>query len=574
MEGVTRQARRAGAEATRGGTARPAPWRRATVLAALMLAAFTLNTVESLPVGLLEPVATGLGVSVPAAGLLVTRYGMTVAVASVPLAHALRSVPRRHVLAGLLTALVVSSVVSALAPSYGVLLAGRLTAALAQALFWAVMGPVAVGLFAPEVRGRVVGALSVAGSLALVLGVPAAAWLGRLGGWRLPFALPAVPGLVCLVTIAALLPVSRPEEEPAAYAAGPDARRFKAVLAAGFLSATGAFAGYTYLVAFLDRVSGFAPAAVGVLLSVFGAACLAGVGVTAVALDRFPRPALTAAVTVQTVGMLGLYAAGDRPAAAVLFLVLTGGALRPVFMAAQHAMLDCAPGRTDLALAANSGCYNAGIAAGAALGALILSHAGPRGVFLAGGLLTASAGVVLLGGHLPRRRPAGRAGAAPRRAARPGRCRGGTRGHRRCMDVLRSSARAADSRPMAVAARAGFAARGLLYVLVAVIALRIALGVPAASGRPTGAARSVSWPGGRSGWHCCGSSASHWPGWPCGGCRRRCSAPRAPTVPRSAGGWRPCSVACSTVSSRTRCSPTRPGTGAAAVARPTGRPTM
>ncbi|GAA2229236.1 MFS transporter [Streptomyces nogalater] len=414
MNGAVRQARRAGAQEARGVTARPAPWHRAAVLAALMLAAFTLNTVESLPVGLLEPVAAGLRVSVPAAGLLVTGYGLTVAVASVPLARLLRAVPRRHVLAGLLAALVVSSVVSALAASYGVLLAARMTAALAQALFWAVMGPVAVGLFAPEVRGRVVGALSVAGSLALVLGVPAATWLGRHGGWRLPFALPAVLGLVSLVTIAALLPTSRPEEEPAAYAAGPDARRFGTVLAAGFLSATGAFAGYTYIVAFLGRVSGFAPGTVDVLLSVFGAACLAGVSLTAVALDRFPHSSLTTAVTVQTVGMLGLYAAGDRPAAAVVFLVLTGGALGPVFMAAQHAMLQCAPGRTDLALAANSACYHAGIAAGAALGALILPHAGPRGVFLAGGLLTAGAAVVLLGGHPPRRRPSGRAGAAPR----------------------------------------------------------------------------------------------------------------------------------------------------------------
>ncbi|MEU3522669.1 MFS transporter [Streptomyces sp. NPDC038707] len=381
-----------------------------------MLAAFTFNTVESLPVGLLEPVADSLRVPVPAAGLLVTGYGLTVAVASVPLAHALRAVPRRHVLTGLLAALVVAGVGSALAPSYGVLLAARLLAALAQALFWAVTGPVAVGLFAPGARGRVAGALSVAGSLALVLGVPAAAWLGRLSGWRLPFALPAALGLLSLVTIAALLPVSRPEEEPAAYAAGPDARRFATVLTAGFLSATGAFAGYTYIVAFLDRVSGFAPGTVSVLLSVFGAACLAGVGVTAALLDRFPHSALTAAVSVQTVGMLGLYAAGDRPPAAVVFLVLTGGALGPVFMAAQNVMLHCAPGRTDLALAANSGCYNAGIAAGAALGALILPQAGPRGVFLAGGLLTAGACAVLLGGRLPGRRrwPGGRTGAASR----------------------------------------------------------------------------------------------------------------------------------------------------------------
>ncbi len=410
MDGATRPARRAGAEAARQVTARPALWRATAVLAALMLAAFTLNTVESLPVGLLEPVARSLRVSLPAAGLLVTGYGLTVAVASVPLAHVLRAVPRRHVLAGLLAALVVSGVVSALAPSYGVLLAARLPAALAQALFWAVMGPVAVGLFAPGVRGRVVGALSVAGSLALVLGVPAATWLGRHSGWRLPFALPAALGLVCLVTIAVLLPTSRPEEEPAAYAAGPDGRRFATVLAAGFLSATGAFAGYTYIVAFLERVSGFAPGTVSALLSVFGVACLAGVSVTAVLLDRFPYAALTAAVAVQAVGMLGLYAAGGRPGAAVVFLVLTGGALGPVFMAAQNAMLHCAPGRTDLALAANSGCYNAGIAAGATLGSLLLPHAGPRGVFLAGGLLTAGACAVLLGGHLPRRRrrPAGR----------------------------------------------------------------------------------------------------------------------------------------------------------------------
>jgi DHA1 family L-arabinose/isopropyl-beta-D-thiogalactopyranoside export protein-like MFS transporter len=372
------------------------------VLVALMLAAFTFNTVENLPIGLLELVSGNLRVSLSAVGLLVTGYGVTVAVASLPLAHVMRTVPRRHVLAGLLAVLAVSSVVAALAPSYRLLLAARLSAALAQALFWAVLGPVAVGLFPARVRGRVIGALSVAGSLALVLGVPAGAWLGRHSGWRLPLALPAAPGIVSLVTIAVLLPTSRPEEEPAAYGTAPDARRFRTVLAAGFLSATGAFAGFTYVVAFLGDVSGFAPGTVGALLAAFGAACLAGVSVTAVLLDRFPRATLTTAVTTQAVGMLGLYAAGTRAVAAVVFLLLMGGALGPVFMTAQNAMLHCAPARTDLALAANSGIYNAGIAAGAALGALLLPHAGARGVFLAGGLLTLGASAVLLVGQLPR----------------------------------------------------------------------------------------------------------------------------------------------------------------------------
>ncbi|MFF2523519.1 hypothetical protein [Streptomyces liangshanensis] len=67
--------------------------------------------------------------------------------------------------------------------------------------------------------------------------------------------------------------------------------------------------------------------------------------------------------------------------AAIGFLVLMGGALGPVFMATRNELLCCAPGRTDIALAANSGACNAGIAAGAALGGLALSFAGVRGVF-------------------------------------------------------------------------------------------------------------------------------------------------------------------------------------------------
>ncbi|MEU5310475.1 MFS transporter [Streptomyces sp. NPDC021562] len=365
-----------------------------------MLAAFTFNTAENLPIGLLELISGSLRVSVSAVGLLVTGYGVTVALASLPLVHVTRAMPRRHVLTVLLTVLVVSSLIAALASSYWLLLVARLLTALAQALFWAVMGPVAVGLFPPEVRGRVVGALSVAGSLALVLGVPAGTWLGRQSDWQVPVAMLAALAGVSLVTIAVLLPTSRPEEEPAAYASSPDVRRFGTVLTTGTLSATGAFTGYTYIVKFLGGVSGFFPNAVSVLLVVFGVACLAGVSITGALLDRFPRSVLPTAVVTQAVGMLGLYAVGTHPVAAVMFLVLMGGALGPVFMVTQNEMLHCAPGRTDVALAANSGAYNAGIAAGAAIGALVLSLADVRGVFLTGGLLTVGACAVLLGGRL------------------------------------------------------------------------------------------------------------------------------------------------------------------------------
>ncbi|WP_431039400.1 MFS transporter [Streptomyces sp. P6-2-1] len=377
-----------------------------------MLAAFGFNTAENLPVGLLGRIASGLDVPLWAVGLLVSCYGFTVAAVSVPLAHLTRAVPRRHLLTGVLVALLVSSLAAAWAPAYLPLLAARLVTALAQALFWAVLGQVAVGLFAPRVRGRVLGTVSVAGSLALVLGVPAGTWVGRHGDWRLPFGLLAVLALVALLPIAALLPTAAPESAPAAYASEPDARRFGTVLVAVALSATGGFAGFTYVVALLGTESGFAPGTVSVLLLCLGLGCLAGVAATGPFLDRFPWAALTTAVVTQSAALIGLSAAARHQVLAVCFLALLGLALGPVFLAAQNAMLRYAPRRTDLALAANSGAYNAGIAAGAALGGLVLARAGVRATFLAGGLVSLVAGLTLLRAGRQRR---------PRsRRARPG----------------------------------------------------------------------------------------------------------------------------------------------------------
>ncbi|MGX1761453.1 MFS transporter [Streptomyces lydicus] len=377
-------------------TAPSARRHRVAVLAALMLAAFTFNTTENLPIGLLRLISADVQVSLSAVGYLVTAYGLTVALVSLPLAHATRSMPRRHVLTVLLTALVLSSLVSALGSSYWLLLVARLVTALAQALFWAVMGPVAVGLFPPAVRGRVIGVLSVAGSLALVLGVPLGTWLGQQSAWQIPLVVLAGLGLVSLVTIAVLLPTSRPEEGHAAYGSAPDRRRFGIVLATTALSVTGAFAGYTYLVKFLGDVSGFSDASVSALLMVSGIAGVVGVSIAGPLLDRYPRGTLAVPVATQAAGMLGLYAFGTARAGAVAFLVLLGGSLGPVFMSTQNQMLRFAPGRTEIALAANSGAFNAGVAGGALLGGLILPVRDVRATFLMGGLLTVAAFAAVL----------------------------------------------------------------------------------------------------------------------------------------------------------------------------------
>ncbi len=379
-------------------TARPASAsaaRSAIVVAGLMLAAFTFNSTENLPVGLLADVSRDLRVPLAAVGYLVTGYGLTVAVFSLPLARATRAVPHRHVLGGVLTVLVAASLASALAGSYGVLLAARLATALAQALFWAVMGPAAVGLFPPSRRGRVIGLLSVGGSLATALGVPAGTWLGRHAGWQAPFAVLTVLGATALVLVAACLPVSRPGTGHAAYGAAPDRRAFAVVLATTALSGTGAYTGFTYIETFLTHVSGFSGAAVSPLLFVFGVAALAGIAAAGPLLDRLPWTMLAVPVALQTAAMLGLWAAGGVRWVTVVMLALLGLAVAPVVMAAQALVLRVAPGRTETAVAANSAAFNTGVALGALTGGLTLPLVAVRGTFLVGALATAVALVLL-----------------------------------------------------------------------------------------------------------------------------------------------------------------------------------
>ncbi|QCX80935.1 Sugar efflux transporter B [Streptomyces sp. YIM 121038] len=389
--------------------------RGVAVVAALMLGAFAFNTTENLPIGVLKLMADDLDRSLSAVGLLVSGYGLTVALVSVPIARATRSVPRRLVLCALLAALLLASVVAALVPSYEVLLASRLVTAVAQALFWAVMGPVAVGLFPPHVRGRVIGALSVGGSAALVLGVPGGTWLGQHTGWQVPFLVVGALAVPSFVVIAAVLPDARPEESHAARGVRPDRRRFAVVLSVTALTVTGVFAGYTYISEFLVDESGFSESAVSTLLLVLGITGIVGVAVYGRLLDRFPRATLAVPVATQAVALLGLYAAGGSRVVATAMMVFLGASLGPVFMATQNQVMYVAPGRTETAVAANSAAFNAGVAAGALAGGLLLPVVGVRGTFLVGGLMTLAALALLLEEHLPLRGK--RLTAAPKGAA-------------------------------------------------------------------------------------------------------------------------------------------------------------
>lgn len=369
--------------------------RAAGALAALSVSTFAFVTTEMLPIGLLLMISADLAASESAVGNLVTGYGLVVVVASVPLTLLVRRVPRRHLLAGLLAVFVVANLASVVAPSYAVLLAARAVVALSQAVFWSIATPTAAGLFPPHVRGRVIAVLFSGTAVASVAGIPAGTWLGQQTDWRVPFAVLAGIGVIALVTIVALLPATPPESGHAARGVTPDARRYWLLVVATALAVGGAFTSFTFIAPFLTGVSGFAAAAIGPLLLVRGVVGIAGTALGGGLADRRPGPAVAAPIALQAVSLLGLYAWGTFPVAAVAFVGLSGLAMAGLATALSTRVLQVAPGRTDVASAGSSTSFNVGITLGALLGSALLPAFGVRSTMLAGGLLSVAALLVM-----------------------------------------------------------------------------------------------------------------------------------------------------------------------------------
>jgi DHA1 family inner membrane transport protein len=321
---------------------------------------------------------------------------VTVALVSVPLTRLVAGVPRRRLMTWLLAGFVAATMVAAMATSYWVLLAARLATALSQAVFWAVVAPAAAGLVAPRAQGRAIAAVMASASLGILLGVPAATWLGQHAGWRLAFVAVAGLGLVTLVAVAGLLPAGAAASDHAATGTAPDARRFRLLVLVTALAITGLFTAQTYVVVFLTGVSGFSERAVSPLLLLQGLMDLAGVVCFGLLVGRWPRGALVAAVGLLPVALFGLYLGGPVPALAAGAVGLTGFAVAGVPLTAQNRIMQIAPGSTDVASAWNSAAFNVGIAGGALLGGLVLPHGGVRPVAVVGGMVAAVAFAVVL----------------------------------------------------------------------------------------------------------------------------------------------------------------------------------
>ncbi|GAA4394617.1 MFS transporter [Tsukamurella soli] len=398
------------------GTARTGRSTRSGLpLLALALGGFGIGTTEFVAMGLLPDIAGDLGVSEPTAGHVIAAYAAGVVVGAPLIATVFARVPRRILLIALMVAFTVGNGLSAVAPSYPLLMAARFLAGLPHGAYFGVAALVAAHLVGPDGRGRAVGRVMLGLSVANVVGVPIATWIGDDLGWRWALALVVVIGIATVAAIAAWLPhVDVPASNPVAELGALRNPQVWFALGTGVVGFGGMFAVYTYLSTTLTTVTGLSQATVPLALAVYGVGMVAGNTAGGVAADRSVSRTLVAGLVAIALVMLAFAGLVHIAAAAfvVVFLVgFTGAGMLP---ALQTRLMDVAGEAQTLAATMNHSALNIANALGALLGGAVIEAGwGYPATGLVGAVL-AVGGLVVVGVGFATARP---------RTARPPRAR-------------------------------------------------------------------------------------------------------------------------------------------------------
>lgn len=375
-------------------------------VASIAVVSFMMVTTEYLPVGIIPGMAADLGVTHGTAGLAVTIPALVAAFGALLVSVLAGKFDRRAILAGLTVMLVAANVIAVLAPSFTVLLAGRILVGIALGGFWTI--GIAVGpRLMPEPTGTRGTTIIFSGiSLGTIAGVPAGTLVGDLLGWRAAFGAAGAVSIVALAGLAILVPPlpashrTRWRDLPALLSVAQ--ARLGLLLAA--LTFGGVFFAYPYIAPFLGIVSRMDPAGINLMLLLFGAAGFFGNMIGGWMAGRSNRLAMCVTSITLAAPVFLLAAYGESKVFTSLLVGSWGLAYGALSITCQSWVARAAPGEIERGAALFVATIEIAVAFGAWIGGEVVDSLGVTSTMIvSGAVVLLAAPLSLIFGRLPRR---------------------------------------------------------------------------------------------------------------------------------------------------------------------------
>ncbi|MCV0395060.1 MAG: MFS transporter [Rhizobiaceae bacterium] len=329
------------------------------------------------PAGMIDPLASDLGVSVTRAAFLITGGAVVLCIGSPLVAAATATMDRKLLLAGAMSLLALCHAASAIAGDYTLLLAIRLAAMLVAAVFTP-QAASAIGMIVGErERPGAIAFVFLGWSLAAALGLPAVAWVSAEVGWRSVHWGLAALSLLAAAMVVASLPsgLSNARMSFASWNALLRDRLVLMLLAATALASTGQFVVITYVGPLLARMADADAAQIVACFAAFGIAGFLG----NVAATRIVGRAGAFITSMIFFGLMVIGASIWSLGAGIVVFMTAGAGIWGLGFAASNSMQQArlaaaAPSFSGAAIALNSSAIYVGQAAGSATGGALFDR--------------------------------------------------------------------------------------------------------------------------------------------------------------------------------------------------------
>jgi DHA1 family inner membrane transport protein len=377
----------------------PDPTIRWLAVLALALGGFGIGTTEFVAMGLLPDIATGLGITEPTAGHVISAYALGVVIGAPLIAALTARLPRKALLLGLMAVFTLGNLASVMATSYGTLMVARFIAGLPHGAYFGIAALVAAHLMGPQNRAKAVAHVMCGLTVATVVGVPVASWLGQALGWRSAFGLVVAVGVITLIALWFWLPTrlrSMQSSSPLTELGALRRVRVWLALLVGMIGFGGMFAVYTYISTTMTDVAGLPRALVPLALMVFGLGMVIGNLVGGRLADQSVIRALYLSMGALGTALAVFVFASHNPWTALLVLFTIGATGSAVAPALQTRLMDVAHDAQTLAAALNHSALNIGNATGAWVGGLVIAAGYGYTAPAAAGAVLAVAGLLVL----------------------------------------------------------------------------------------------------------------------------------------------------------------------------------
>ncbi|MDN4999771.1 MFS transporter [Bradyrhizobium sp. GCM10027634] len=366
-----------------------APPRLAIVLFSLAMGGFAIGTTEFASMSLLPFFAADLHIDEPTAGHAISAYALGVVLGAPLIAVLGAKFARRTQLLALMAVFALGNALTALAPSFGSMVAARFLSGLPHGAYFGIAALMAASLVPQHRRSQAVGQVMLGLTVATIIGVPLANLIGQALGWRASFGLVSVLALLTVLLCALFAPRDQAgRSDPLRELGALKSRRVWTTLAISAIGFGGMFAVYTYLATTLIEVTKVSTEVIPFFLAIFGIGATLGNLFVPRFADRALMPTAGGILVFATVALLAFpLVAGNRWLLAIdIFAIGASVALGAIL---QTRLMDVAGDAQALAAALNHSAFNTANALGPFLGGLAIrqglgwTSTGPVGAALA-----------------------------------------------------------------------------------------------------------------------------------------------------------------------------------------------